>query len=90
MADLKCPNCGSATVAGDDGRRICTHSACGGSFVWKDGDARLVATGEYEALKGRVEQLEKRLTAPLVAASGPEPPATQADDEEDDEQDDDL
>jgi transcription elongation factor Elf1 len=56
-ADLKCPNCGSAGVAGKQtGELVC--SQCGGTFTFKEGEARLAGLDEYDQLKGKVEQLE--------------------------------
>lgn len=56
--ELKCPNCGAAAVQKQDGCCVCTNKECGGTFTFKEGEARLAGVGEYEQLKGKVEQIE--------------------------------
>jgi len=56
MADLKCPNCGAAGVAGAGGKTVCPQ--CGGSFTFEAGEAHLAGVAEFDQLKGKVEKLE--------------------------------
>ena len=87
MADLKCPNCSGPVVAGKEGEMVCTSAACGGRFVWKDGDRKLAGVGDFDKLRGDVDQLRSDF-ASLKGAQPADPekpakPAETADDEDD-------
>lgn len=69
--ELKCPNCGAATVPKEDGSCVC--AGCGGTFTFKDGEAHLTNVGEYDKLKGRVDHLETS-QAEIAALLGQRPP----------------
>ena len=98
--DLKCPNCGAAAVAKEGGGLVCP--ACGGTFTFQEGEARLTGVGEYDRLKGQVEKLEADQAAIRELLGKPEeipegrdligacdPPESDEDvDEEDDEEED--
>jgi DNA-directed RNA polymerase subunit RPC12/RpoP len=56
--EYKCPNCGSPTIRKENGEHVCTNKECGGTFVFKEGEAHLTGVGEYEQLAGKVEKLE--------------------------------
>ncbi len=93
--ELKCPNCGATCAAKDDGSCVC--AACGGSFTFHDGEARLTDIGEYDRLKGRVDAIEagqadlrELLGKPAqLPAPGDDPadPSEPADDEPPDDED---
>lgn len=87
MAELKCPNCQAGPVmAGADGRMICPK--CGGSFVWKEGDIKLVGAGEYDELKGQVKQLTEDIRGLRDIIAQPGKPESLPDPAGDDEDDD--
>jgi ribosomal protein S27AE len=80
--DLTCPNCGAAAVGKQDGSCVCPE--CGGTFTFQEGEARLAGVGEYDQLKGDVDQLKagqeelRQLVGPPIPL-----PADLADDADD-------
>jgi len=94
--ELKCPNCGAGAVEKEGGGLVCP--ACGGTFTFREGEARLEGIGEYERLKGKVDQIEAH-QAEIDALLGkpPDPtddppedpakPGQEPDDDEDDDED---
>lgn len=90
---LKCPGCGSDGVPGADGKVVC--SACGGSFTFTEGEARLADVAEFDQLKKKVEEqsteiseLKKQLgQEPTPAKPSEDPPEDLPEDEEADDED---
>jgi ribosomal protein L37AE/L43A len=74
--ELMCPNCGTKALSKERGAKIvCT--ACGGTFSYVAGEAKLQAVGELDKLTNDVEQL-KAGQAELAAKVGmPAPPTEQ-------------
>lgn len=70
--ELKCPNCGAVAVPKEDGSCVCPK--CGGTFSFKDGEAHLANVGEYDQLKGKVDQLEAGQAELRELLGKPEPP----------------
>lgn len=73
MSDRKCPNCGAVGVPGANDSYACP--ACGGSFAFKAGEAKLTDVGELDRLKEKLDkhdvdldELKKRLPASSPAA----------------------
>ncbi len=58
--ELKCPNCGSPALAKEGGKYVCTNIECGATFTFQEGEARLTAVGEYEALRKDVDHIKSR------------------------------
>ncbi len=94
--ELHCPNCGAACVPKEDGSTVCP--SCGGTFHFKEGEAHLVDVGEYDRLKGKVNQLEagqaelrELLGKPAAKPDDPSDPSDPTDptDPEDEDEDDD-
>lgn len=69
--DLKCPNCGGATIDGGAGKRVC--GTCGGSFTFVAGEAKLTSVGELEKIKGSVEKHERQIEEIRKQLPGPTP-----------------
>jgi uncharacterized Zn finger protein (UPF0148 family) len=91
--ELKCPNCGAAAVPKEDGSLVCP--TCGGTFTFKEGEARLAKAGEFDQVKADIEELKKRVPAgDALPPVGPDPghvtddgDLAEDDDEEEDEDD---
>ena len=71
MQELKCPNCGGATKAEGD-KHICL-GPCGGSFKFRDGDAKLVGVGEFEKLRTELDETKEEVKALREQIGGVEP-----------------
>ena len=83
--ELKCPNCGAAVVKKEDGSYVCTDQGCGGTFTFKEAEAKLTGVGEYELLKGKVEKHDADLVAIRELLGKNDPPA-EADEEPEQDQ----
>jgi uncharacterized Zn finger protein (UPF0148 family) len=89
MSDRKCPNCGAIGVPGKDDSYACP--ACGGTFVFKAGEAKLQAVGELDELRAKVTAHDADLAElkKTLPASRPADPADPQEPEEPDECEDD-
>ena len=70
MSELVCPSCGPGTKchAGEGGKTIC--EACGGSFSFVAGEAKLKDVGELDKIKADVEDLKVRCERPAGPDAG--------------------
>jgi uncharacterized Zn finger protein (UPF0148 family) len=92
MSDRKCPNCGAGCAAGSDGAYAC--GACGGSFTFQAGEAKLTGVGELDRLRDTVKQhgedlaeIKKSLPASRPGQQPPEDPSSVPDSPFDDDED---
>ena len=82
--ELRCPSCFEKVQPKADGSVVCAY--CGGTFVWKEGEARLADVAEFDKLKSQVEsqageiaELKKQLGTRGPAPA--EPPKENADED---------
>jgi uncharacterized Zn finger protein (UPF0148 family) len=93
MSDRKCPNCGSPGVAGTNDSFACP--ACGGTFTFTAGEAKLTGVGELDRIKKTIAahdadlvELKKVLPASRPGVVEPDESPDEDDRDEDDDADD--
>ena len=95
VKEYECPNCGPGhkLVGKENGQGVC--ATCGGTFT-PGPEPRLVAVGEFDAMKGRVEKVEKEnaelreLLKQRPAPDVPPAPKVTPDDPPEEDEEDDL